>query len=178
MSSSDTSHAHDHHGHDHHDHGHDHGDDGHGHADDGAVHVHIASNGFYIGIFGALICLTLLTVKVSYYDFGQANIFIALLIATMKASLVAAFFMHLRHDKLFNTLSFLAAFLFLAIFILLTYDDLGYRGRVDSAYGTKTLPQTGTPAPGGAPATTATQREEGAAPEHGEKAAPQGEKKE
>ena len=31
----------------------------------------------------------------------------------MKASLVAAFFMHLRHDKLFNTLAFLAAFLFL-----------------------------------------------------------------
>ena len=31
----------------------------------------------------------------------------------MKASLVATFFMHLRHDKLFNTLAFLAAFLFL-----------------------------------------------------------------
>src|SRR5580704_2747448 len=91
--------------------------DAHAHADDGAVHVHIASNAFYFGIFGALICLTLLTVKVSYYDFGSANIVIALLVATMKASLVAAFFMHLRYDKLFNTIAFLSAFLFLAIFI-------------------------------------------------------------
>src|SRR5215472_11814355 len=108
---------------------------GHGHADDGAVHVHIATTRFYWGIFGALVLLTIATVKVSYYDFGAANTIIAMLIATMKASLVAAFFMHLRHDKLFNTLAFLAAFLFLAIFILLTYDDLGYRARVDNDYG-------------------------------------------
>ena len=169
---SETSHAAPHGGD--HDHGHDHV-----HGDDGAVHVHIASNGFYWGIFGALICLTLLTVKVSYYDFGSANILIAILIATMKASLVAAFFMHLRHDKLFNTLSFLAAFLFLAIFILLTYDDVGYRARVEPTYGAKILPQTGVPAPGGAPTTTATTREVGeeGAPERGEKAPEKGDKK-
>jgi cytochrome c oxidase subunit 4 len=124
--------------------------------EDGAVHVHIASSRFYWGIFGALIVLTIATVKVSYYDFGSANIIIALLIATMKASLVAAFFMHLRHDKLFNTISFLSAFLFLAIFILLTYDDLGQRGRVDNDYGGRIQPQTGQPAPGGEPATSAT----------------------
>jgi cytochrome c oxidase subunit 4 len=135
--------------------------DAHAHADDGAVHVHIASNAFYFGIFGALICLTLLTVKVSYYDFGSANIVIALLVATMKASLVAAFFMHLRYDKLFNTIAFLSAFLFLAIFILLTYDDMGYRGRVEPTYGARINPETGAGAPGGEPATTATQRDEG-----------------
>src|SRR5579884_3118640 len=125
--------------------------------DDGAVHVHIASAQFYWGIFAALIVLTILTVRVSYYDFGQANIVIALLIATMKASLVAAFFMHLRHDKLFNTISFLAAFLFLAIFILLTYDDLATRGKSGSAAYTGFVdPRSGQAAPGGEPATTAT----------------------
>jgi cytochrome c oxidase subunit 4 len=159
------------HGHGHDDHGH----GGHGHPDDGAVHVHIGSNPFYLGVFAALICLTFITVKVSYYDFGSANIVIAILIATVKASLVAAFFMHLRHDKLFNTIAFLAAFLFLAIFILLTYDDIGYRGRVDPTYGGKVLPQTGAPAPGGEPATTATTREANEGPpEKG----PPGEKKE
>jgi cytochrome c oxidase subunit 4 len=130
-----------------------------GHApahDDGAVHVHIASSQFYWGIFAALIVLTIATVRVSYYDFGSANIIIAILIATTKASLVAAFFMHLRHDKLFNTVAFLAAFLFLAIFILLTYDDLGYRGRVDNDYGGRVELRTGAPAPGGEPATSAT----------------------
>jgi cytochrome c oxidase subunit 4 len=128
----------------------------HGHADDGAVHVHIAPARFYWGIFGALVLLTIVTVKVSYYDFGPANTIVAMLIATMKASLVAAFFMHLRHDKLFNTLAFLAAFLFLAIFILLTYDDLGNRAKVEPAYGATVDRETGLGAPGGAPATSAT----------------------
>jgi cytochrome c oxidase subunit 4 len=128
----------------------------HAHADDGAVHVHIASSRFYVGIFVALICLTIATVKVSYYDFGQANIVIAILIATMKASLVAAFFMHLRHDALFNTLAFLAAFLFLGIFILLTYDDLGVRARYSVGYAQKMDRATGQEAPGGEPATSAT----------------------
>jgi cytochrome c oxidase subunit 4 len=124
--------------------------------DDGAVHVHIASSRFYWGVFAALIFLTVVTVRVSYYDFGQANIIIALLIATMKASLVAAFFMHLRHDNLFNTIAFLAAFLFLGIFILLTYDDLGTRGKTNSAYTEPIDPRSGLAAPGGEPATSAT----------------------
>jgi cytochrome c oxidase subunit 4 len=146
----------------------------HDHPDDGGVHVHIATARFYWGIFGALVVLTLLTVKVSYYDFGSANILIALLIATMKAGLVATFFMHLRHDSLFNTLAFLAAFLFLGIFILLTYDDIGRRGQIDNAYGGVVDPRSGVSAPGGEPATSATQDSiEGDAPKGGA-----GEKKE
>ena len=125
-------------------------------ADDGAVHSHVASVQFYVGIFLTLVCLTVLTVKVSYYDFGEANIAIAMLIATMKAGLVATFFMHLAHDKLFNTLAFISAFLFLSVFIMLTYDDLGRRGQVDWVYGGTVDPRTGLAAPGGMPATSAT----------------------
>jgi cytochrome c oxidase subunit IV len=135
---------------------HDHAHAGHGHADDGAVHVHISSTQFYVGIFLGLVVLTILTVKVSYYDFGPANIIIAMLIATTKASLVAIFFMHLAHDKKFNALTFVSAFLFLAIFIVFTYDDLGRRGEIDNAYGGTVDLQTGIAAPGGLPATTAT----------------------
>ena len=124
--------------------------------DDGAVHVHISSVPFYVGIFGALIVLTVATVAVSYFDFGSANIVIAMLIATMKASLVAAFFMHLRYDQLFNTLAFLGAFLFLGIFILLTQDDIGRRGQLDNSYGTRVFAPTGVAAPGGEPTTSAT----------------------
>jgi cytochrome c oxidase subunit 4 len=145
-----------------------HHDDAHAHPDDGAVHVHIATFQFYVGIFVALVALTVLTVKVSYYDFGPANIVIAILIATGKASLVATFFMHLRHDKLFNTLAFLSAFVFLGVFILLTYDDLLKRGRVDNAYGGTIDLRTGIAAPGGLPATTATINDvEGEAPKSG-----------
>jgi cytochrome c oxidase subunit 4 len=126
------------------------------HHDDGAVHAHLSSAQFYWGIFGALVFLTFVTVMVSYFDFGSANIVIAMVVATAKAGLVATFFMHLRHDKLFNTLTFLAAFLFLAIFILLTYDDIGRRGEVDNDYGGTIKAQTGQAAPGGEPATSAT----------------------
>jgi cytochrome c oxidase subunit 4 len=155
----------------------------HAHADDGAVHAHISTARFYLGVFLALVFCTYVTVKVSYYDFGSWNAIIAVVIATIKASLVAAFFMHLRHDKLFNTLAFLAAFLFLSIFIFLTYDDVSRRGRLDPAYGGQVLPQTGEVAPGGEPATSATideSREE--APRAGGESAgpggPGGEKKE
>lgn len=127
--------------------------------DDGNVHSHVATTQFYWGIFGALVVLTLVTVKVSYYDFGSLNIVVALLIATMKASLVAIFFMHLRHDNLFNTIAFLSAFLFLSLFILLTYDDLGRRGQVDNDYGGTIQAHSGLTAPGGLPATTATSEE-------------------
>jgi len=127
--------------------------------DDGQVHAHLSSAQFYWGVFGALVVLTIITWRVSYYDFGPANVFVALLIATAKASLVAAFFMHLRYDSLFNTLAFLAAFLFLGLFILLTYDDLGKRAQVDPEYGGTVLPETGQNAPGGLPATTATANE-------------------
>jgi cytochrome c oxidase subunit 4 len=126
---------------------------------DGAVHVHVATAQFYVGIFAALVVLTILTVKVSYYDFGALNIIVAILIASAKAALVATFFMHLRHDSLFNTITFIASFLFLALFIMLTYDDLGQRARLDPAYGGAVMPQTGQAAPGGLPATTATANE-------------------
>ncbi|MGA3121496.1 MAG: cytochrome C oxidase subunit IV family protein [Polyangiaceae bacterium] len=136
-------------------------DRSHAHApvDDGAVHAHISKAQFYWAIFGLLVVLTIITVKVSYYDFGSLNIVVALLIATIKASLVAAFFMHLRHDNLFNTIAFLSAFLFLSLFILLTYDDLGRRGQIDNDYGGTIQLDTGLAAPGGLPATSATANE-------------------
>ncbi len=130
--------------------------DTHAHPDDGGVHPHISSTMFYVGVFLALVALTILTVKVSYYDFGEGNAILAVLIATAKASLVVTFFMHLVHDKLFNALAFAAAFVFLGVFILLTYDDLGNRARIDNAYGGTVDLHTGLAAPGGEPATTAT----------------------
>jgi cytochrome c oxidase subunit IV len=155
----------------------------HGHEDDGRVHAHISSAQFYWGIFAALVVLTIITVKVSYYDFGSLNILVALLIATAKATLVATFFMHLRHDSLFNAFAFVVSFIFLALFILLTYDDIGRRGQLDPNYGGTTLPQTGQAAPGGLPATSATANEvpPGEAPPaaapHGEAVPGAGEKK-
>ena len=76
-----------------------------------------------------LLILTAITVGASYIDFGQANIAIALGIATVKATLVALFFMHLRWDKKVNAIICVGGFLFLGIF--LTFDLLDTESRRD-----------------------------------------------
>jgi cytochrome c oxidase subunit IV len=55
----------------------------------------------YLLVFGALMIGTILTVWASYIDFGGhgMNIAVALVIAIVKAGLVAGFFMHLVDER-------------------------------------------------------------------------------
>ena len=54
----------------------------------------------YIGVFVALMVLTVLTVAVSYFHMPVVlAVIVALIIASFKGSLVAAVFMHLSHEK-------------------------------------------------------------------------------
>ncbi len=78
-----------------HGHTHDHAP-GHGHGHDVSKEVRK-----YLIVFGALLIGTLLTVWASFIDFGGAsiNIIVALVIATIKAALVAGFFMHLIDER-------------------------------------------------------------------------------
>ena len=73
----------------------------------------------------ALLFLTAVTVWIAGFHFQSEifNVTMALGIATAKASLVALFFMHLRHDKPMNGLIFLTGLTFLAVFLLLILAD-------------------------------------------------------
>src|SRR5256885_8295771 len=55
----------------------------------------------YLTVGALLLAFTGITVALSYVDFGtrKANIGIAMLVATLKAGLVAAIFMHLAAEK-------------------------------------------------------------------------------
>jgi len=53
----------------------------------------------YVVVWGALVVLTAVTVAVSYVHLGMMNVVVALLVASVKASLVALFFMHLRYEN-------------------------------------------------------------------------------
>jgi cytochrome c oxidase subunit 4 len=54
----------------------------------------------YFMVFGALMVLTVVTVSVSYLHLPTREaIVVALLIATIKGSMVAMFFMHLNHER-------------------------------------------------------------------------------
>ena len=88
---------------------------------------HVTSPATYRRILAALLALTVITVLAAGIDFGTGNAVIALAIATVKASLVALFFMHLRHDRPMNAIIFVAGVTMLGIFLLLTYVDVGTR---------------------------------------------------
>ena len=125
--------------------------DAHGHADDGAVHAHISSVPFYVAVFLGLLLLTGITVGQSYVDLGKLSIIIVILIATMKASLVVTFFMHLKWDNKFNALVFLSTIFFIGVFFAYTLNDVDHRGDPDPDQNVKVWAKTGEEAPGGMP---------------------------
>jgi cytochrome c oxidase subunit IV len=92
-----------------------------------AAATHHGGPAIYTANLVALLILTGLTVGASYIDFGSANVVIALAIASVKASLVALFFMHLRWDKPVNAIIAIAGFLFLGIFLMFDFIDVGTR---------------------------------------------------
>ena len=85
------------------------------HAADIDRHVRV-----YITVFVALMVLTLVTVAVSYLDLSIAMaVTVALIIATVKGSLVACYFMHLISEKkLIHAVLILTAAFFVALLLL------------------------------------------------------------
>lgn len=81
----------------------------------------------YMMVFGALAILTVLTVGASYLEVTSGeSIFIALIIASVKGSLVASYFMHLISERamIINILILTIAFFFVLMFLpLMTATD-------------------------------------------------------
>lgn len=119
--------------------------------DDGKLHIHVGSLKLYLGVFAALIVLTLLTVGVSYIHLGSMNLVVAILIATMKAALVVTFFMHLKDDRRLLTLMFLGGLCFIGLFFSYTMMDTDRReNELNDVSGNKVyLGETEKQAPGG-----------------------------
>ena len=110
----------------------------------------------YLKTLTALLILTAITVGASYINFGSSavNVVVALTIATIKATLVALFFMHLLHDKPVNGLIAAAGFLFLGLFLMFTLIDFDTREKLEP-FNMHTAPAAApaatTPAPAAAP---------------------------
>ena len=91
------------------------------HADHGLTHVMPVR--VLVGIFLILVVLTIVTVAATFFPTGSLEIWISLGIATVKASLVAAYFMHLRYDNPLHAVLFAFGLLFVALFIGFTMMD-------------------------------------------------------
>jgi cytochrome c oxidase subunit IV len=97
------------------------------------AHVgHVVPLGVLAATLTALLVLTFVTVAVSWIDLGALNLWVALLIASGKATLVILYFMHLRYEKPFNAVVLICALLFVVLFCSLTLmDSFGYQANVE-----------------------------------------------
>jgi cytochrome c oxidase subunit 4 len=59
---------------------------------------HILPRKVYLWVFIALLVLTVITLMAAGIDFGNFNLVVAMLIASVKALLVALYFMHLKYE--------------------------------------------------------------------------------
>ena len=90
--------------------------------------VHISPVRVYVGIWLALVCLTVVTVAVSYLNMYKFTIFTAMLIATVKVTMVLLYFMHIRFEKAVYTYMILSVLATYGIFVVLTFADYSFRG--------------------------------------------------
>jgi cytochrome c oxidase subunit IV len=91
------------------------------------AHVHIPSVKTLVLVWAALIVLTVTTAAVSFVELGEWNIVVALLIALVKASLVAWIFMGVRHSTTLTKLFCIAGLVWLSILIIITFSDYSSR---------------------------------------------------
>lgn len=90
---------------------------------------HIVSPGMYLTIISTLLVLTGITVFAAFVNLGRFNIVVALLIATVKATLVVLIFMHAKYAPERTKLVIIAGIFWLALLLFMTLSD--YASRVD-----------------------------------------------
>jgi len=97
-------------------------------------HHHIIPIPVYIGVLLVLLVGTVITVGAAQVDFGSMNTVIAILIATVKAAFVLAYFMHLKYDNMLNRVIFGSGFFFLMLLIAFSAADIFTRAQVTKAF--------------------------------------------
>lgn len=78
---------------------------------------HVVPVRLLAAVLGVLLLLTVITVAATYVNLGKLNLWLALGIAVVKASIVALYFMHLRWDRPFNAIVFIGSITLVALFV-------------------------------------------------------------
>ena len=107
------------------------------HAHENHHEPHVLPLSVYYGVFGALLVLTVLTYAVSFAGLPPSLSFgVAMLVASCKATLVGAVFMHLIWDEKLNVIVIAVSVLAMLLFFGVTLMDELSRGLI--------LPEEGT----------------------------------
>ena len=88
---------------------------------------HQVAPALYVAVWAALVVLTGITVGVSFLDLASFTVFTVMLIATVKASLVLLYFMHVRFIQPIYTYMIVFILGTYATFIILTFSDYSFR---------------------------------------------------
>ena len=88
---------------------------------------HILSYSKLTAVLCVLFGLTAVTIAVSRVDLGILNIWIAILIASIKGTFVILFFMHLKYESRLLKMSFVGTLVCLAILIGFIFWDISFR---------------------------------------------------
>jgi len=89
---------------------------------------HVVPRKVYFAIFTLLILFTALTVAAATRDLGPFNTPIALGIATLKATLVVLYFMHVRYNPRLIWLAIGLGVAWLGVLLIVTLSDYTTRG--------------------------------------------------
>ncbi|WP_075603610.1 cytochrome C oxidase subunit IV family protein [Saccharicrinis aurantiacus] len=89
--------------------------------------AHIVPYKMYLYILGGLIMLTLISVAVTEIEFGEFSVLVALVLASIKATLVLIYFMHLKFDNKILQIMVPAIFILVALVIIIVFLDYNYR---------------------------------------------------
>ncbi|HMO13049.1 MAG TPA: cytochrome C oxidase subunit IV family protein [Pirellulaceae bacterium] len=94
--------------------------------------AHPVSKKLLYGVFFALVLLTIITVVANDLPLGKLDLWVAMGIASIKAFLVMAFFMHMWWEKGINIVFFLSSVLFAVLFVgFLLLDTDSYKEDVE-----------------------------------------------
>ena len=115
---------------------------------------HHHSTRSYFVVWAILLTCTVLTVWTGYMDLGKVNLPLALTIATLKASLVIWYFMHMRDAAGTNRIVFITSFVFMFVMIFGVFGDLWTRSEMSlpSAAPSTEAPEIQVPEGAGMPA--------------------------
>ena len=103
-----------------------------------ADHAHGHGAGRYVVIWLLLLVFTVTTVLTGRMDLGALNLPLALTIATIKATLVVLFFMHLSESHGVVRLVFVVSVLFVLVLIAGVFGDLATRNPMSLPGGVPT----------------------------------------
>jgi cytochrome c oxidase subunit IV len=83
--------------------------------------------GSYVYVWLTLLVLTAITVTCAGVKVGRFNVFVALIVAAIKTSVVLSYFMHLLYERRVFKIMFFVTIATLTIFIALTFVDVSFR---------------------------------------------------